>query len=331
MNKPVCRWILCFAGLRTCAWATTYELPADGSAVIGADERTRSTYQDTLVDIARRYSIGYEEIIRANPGVDIWMPGEGINIVLPGRHILPPGPLEGIVVNLPEHRLYYYPKPKKGAKPVVHTYPVSIGSLSWHSPLGETRIVAKEKHPNWYPPEAVRKEHMAAGDPLPKVVPPGPSNPLGEFKMRLAAGGGTYEIHGTNNPIAVGMATTHGCIIMYPEDLAALFALVPVGTKVSLINAPIKVTYVGGDVLLEAHPAVDSEDSAVEPNLELLSQHLERALGSKTVAIHWDFARKALHAATGMLTVVGLEAKDPTPVPAPMEVATVTHPGIQPD
>jgi len=179
---------------------------------------------------------------------------------------------------------------------------------------------------------------MAAGDPLPRVVPPGPSNPLGEFKMRLAAGNGTYEIHGTNNPIAVGMAITHGCITMYPEDLAALFPLVPVGTKVSLINAPIKVAYVGGDVLLEAHPAVDSEDSSAEPDLELLSQHLERALGNHTVAIHWDFARDALYTATGMLTVVGLEANVPAPVPAPIEVATVTHPQpaslaprIQPD
>lgn len=315
-----------------------YELPTDGSAVIGADERTKSTYEDTLLDIARRYSIGYEEIVRANPGIDIWMPGEETNIVLPGSHILPHGPREGIVVNLPEHRLYYYPKPKKGAKPIVLTYPVSIGGMSWHSPLGETRIIAKEKHPNWYPTEAVRKEHIAAGDPLPKVVPPGPNNPLGEFKMRLAAGDGTYEIHGTNNPIAVGMAITHGCITMYPEDVAALFPLVPVGTKVWLINDPIKVTYAAGNLLLEAHPTVDREGLSVEPDLELLSQYLERALEGNTVAIHWDFAREALHAATGILTLVGLEANDPTPDPASMEVATVTHPqpaslapGIQPD
>jgi L,D-transpeptidase ErfK/SrfK len=315
-----------------------YELPADGSAVIGADERTKSTYQDTLLDIARRYSVGYEEIIRANPGVDVWKPGEGTNILLPSRHILPPGPREGIVVNLAEHRLYYYPKPKKDAKPVVLTYPVSIGSVSWHSPLGETRIVAKEKHPSWYPTEAVRKERIAAGDPLPKVVPPGPNNPLGEFKMRLAAGDGTYEIHGTNNPIAVGMASTYGCITMYPEDVAALFPLVPVGTRVSLINDPIKVTYVGGDLLLEAHPAAYSEGLTVEPDLELLSQRLERALGRDAVAIHWDFAREALHAATGIPTLVGLLANDPTPVPASTEVATVTHSqpvplsaGMQPD
>ena len=177
----------------TCVWslaggATVYELPSDGSAVIGVDEHIKATYQDTLLDIAHRYSLGYEEIIRANPGVDMWLPGEGTDIVLPGRRILPPGPREGIVLNLPEHRLYYYPKPRKHQKPEVVTYPVSIGRMDWRSPLGQTHIMTRETHPNWYPPESIRKEHAANGDPLPKVVPPGPKNPLGISKCdwRLA-------------------------------------------------------------------------------------------------------------------------------------------------
>jgi L,D-transpeptidase ErfK/SrfK len=300
--------ILLFASLWTDAWGTVYELPADGSAVVGTDERIKSTYQDTLLDIAHRYSLGYEEIIRANPGVDMWLPGEGTEILLPGRRILPPGPRDGLVVNLPEHRLYYYPKPRKGQHRVVITYPVSIGRMDWHSPLGQTEVVAKQKHPSWYPPESIRKEHARNGDPLPRVVPPGPNNPLGDFKMRLGVGDGTYEIHGTNNPMAVGMAITHGCIRMYPEDVAALFAKVPVGTKVWLINDPVKVTYVGGDLLMEAHPPVDSEGQTVEPNLDLLAQQLDRALGSSVAAIHWDFAREALQSANGMPAIVGVEA-----------------------
>jgi L,D-transpeptidase ErfK/SrfK len=132
--------------------------------------------------------------------------------------------------------------------------------------------------------------------------------------MRLAVGDGTYEIHGTNNPLAVGMAITHGCIRMYPEDVAALFAAVPVGTKVWLINDPVKVAYVDGDLLLEVHPPVDAEGQTVEPNLQLLSKQLDRALGHSTAAIHWDFARAALQAASGMPAVVGLEA-DPDPAP----------------
>jgi L,D-transpeptidase ErfK/SrfK len=313
------KWVLpAFAavvglGLRVSAWATVYELPADGSAVFGTDQRIKATYKDTLLDIARRYSLGYEEIIRANPGVDMWLPGEGTEVLLPGRRILPPGAREGVVINLPEHRLYYYPKPKKGHKALVVTYPVSIGRMDWHSPLGQTWVVAKEKHPNWYPTASILKEHAANGDPLPKVVPPGPKNPLGDYKMRLAVGDGTYEIHGTNNPLAVGMAITHGCVRMYPEDIAALFAAVPVGTKVWLINDPVKVAYVDGDLLVEAHPPVDGQGQTVEPNLELLSRQLDQALGKSTAAIHWDFAREALQAASGMPTVVGLEADfDPT-------------------
>src|ERR1700724_2441407 len=178
--------ILLFASLWTDAWGTVYELPADGSAVVGTDERIKSTYKDTLLDIARRYSLGYEEIIRANPGVDMWLPGEGTDILLPGKRILPPGPREGVVVNLPEHRLYYFPKTRKGEKPVVITYPVSIGKMDWSTPLGETHVISKQQNPSWYPPESVRKEHLANGDPLPKVVPAGPDNPLGDFAMRLA-------------------------------------------------------------------------------------------------------------------------------------------------
>ena len=311
-------WLsLLLMGLVGAAQATVYELPTDGSSVVGADTHIKTVFKDTLLDIARRNSLGYYEIIRANPGVDMWLPGEGTDVMLPGRRILPPGPREGIVVNLPEHRLYYYPKPRKGEKPVVITYPVSIGKMDWKTPIGETRVIQKEKHPNWYPPESVRKEHLANGDPIPAVVKAGPDNPLGDYAMRLAAGNGTYLIHGTNNPMAVGMAITHGCVRMYPEDVAALFPLIPVGTKVWLINEPVKVAFVDGELLLEAHPQVDEEgqNTSTEPDLSLLSDKLDQALGNTTAAIHWDFAKEALQAANGIPTVVGLEA-DPDPGPS---------------
>jgi L,D-transpeptidase ErfK/SrfK len=320
LRKRVNRWLAAsavyFASFCTCAGATVYELPADGSAVLGTDIRVQVTDQDSLLDIARRYGLGYPEIIRANPGVDVWLPGKGQEILLPGRRILPPGPHEGIVVNLPEHRLYYYPNQTPGRKPVVITYPVSIGRMDWRSPLGQTSIIGKERHPSWYPPESIRKEHAAHGDPLPKVVPPGPMNPLGEYKMRLAVGDGTYEIHGTNSPVPIGVAVTHGCIRMYPADVAALFALVPIGTKVWLINEPVKVAYVDGKLFMEVHPPVDGQGQAVEANLEVMSQELRRALGQDTAAIHWEFARQALEAATGKPILVGLQAHlDPASAP----------------
>jgi L,D-transpeptidase ErfK/SrfK len=184
--------------------------------------------------------------------------------------------------------------------------------MDWRTPLGATTIIAKIKNPSWYPPESIRKEHAENGDPLPKVIGPGPDNPLGDFAMRLAAGRGEYMIHGTNNPTAVGMSVTHGCIRMYPEDVAALFAIVPVGTRVRLVNEPVKIAWVGGEVLLEAHPPVDEEGQSVAPDLKVLSQQLNHLLGDSHAAIHWDLARKTLAAADGMPTVVGVAIEPST-------------------
>ncbi len=302
----LCAGVLCCVGACSRASATTYELPTDGSSVIGTDERTRSTREDTLLDIARHYGVGYEEIVRANPGVDVWLPGDNTSILLPGQHILPPGPREGIVVNLPEHRLYYYPKPRYGEKALVLTYPVGIGSPDAHSPVGQTWVLTKERNPNWVPTAAIRREHAAYGNPLPEVVPAGPNNPLGAFRMRLAVGDGTYEIHATNMPVAVGMAVTHGCITMYPEDLATLFPLVPLGAPVRLINQPVKVTYVRGKVVLEVHPPLEGGTLPRRVDLRSLSKAIEQALGVHSAAIHWAFAGQALQAATGMPTVIGV-------------------------
>jgi L,D-transpeptidase ErfK/SrfK len=293
-----------------------YPLPKNENPVVGGDQTVVTVYEDTLYDLARKFSLGSEELIRVNPGVDPWLPGAGTTLVIPNTHILPPGPREGIVVNLPEHRLYYYPKPKRGEMPQVITYPVSIGKMDWRTPLGLTHVIQKIKNPVWYPPESVRKEHAAAGDPLPPKVPSGPDNPLGLFAMRLAAGNGTYLIHGTNNPIAVGLAVTHGCIRMYPDDVEALFPLVPVGTPVRLINEPLKVVWGDGELLLEAHPPVDAEGQSFEPNLDQFSELLQKAVGDKTVAIHWDYAREVLQKANGVIATVGLEADLPEEAPA---------------
>lgn len=317
------RWLILGAlALLSCApaGATQYELADDAPPVFGADQYVKANYEDTLLDIARRYSVGYEEIVRANPKLDLWIPGAGADVLVPGRRILPPAPHEGVVVNLPEHRLYYYPRPRRHEKAVVITYPVSVGKMDWRTPLGQTQIVSKEKLPSWHPPSSVIQEHAERGDPLPKVVPPGPDNPLGEYAMRLAIHPGTYLIHGTNNPQAVGMAVTHGCIRMYPEDIEALFKMVPVGTKVWLINEPVKVAYVDGELLLEAHPQVDAEGQTMEPDLDMLSQRLDHALGSTTAAINWDLARETLQAAQGMPAIVGLQAD----LDAPAEPASAT-------
>jgi L,D-transpeptidase ErfK/SrfK len=299
------------------ARADQFVLPTNGDTVIGHVTTAVARHEDTLLDVARAYGIGYEEIIAANPGVDPWLPGDGTEILIPSRFVLPEAPREGIVINLPEHRLYYFPPAVPGEPRVVRTYPISTARMDWKTPLGVTRIVTKEHMPNWYPPESVRREHALRGDPLPKVVPPGPDNPLGEHKMRLAIPGGAYLIHGTNRPAGVGMQVTHGCIRMYPEDVAELFALVAINTKVNLIDQTTKVGWSRGTLYAERHgPLEGTTDPAHEDPAEM-TRLIEAALGSRTgaVDIDWNGAQQAFAQATGV----------------PVALSTPLRPGTAPD
>lgn len=290
------------------AQANEYPLRDDGGGLFGEVKRIQTRYEDTLIQLARQHSLGYEELLRVNKGVDPWLPGAGTEILIPGQRLLPPGVREGIVVNLPEHRLFYFPKPEKGKPPVVLTFPVSVGKMDWNTPLGVTKVVRKQKNPPWYPPESVRKEHIKRGDPpLPAVVPAGPDNPLGTRSMRLDIPGGAYLIHGTNNPDAVGMAITHGCLRMYPEDIERLFDLTPVGTRVTLINEPVKISRFGGEVWLEVHPPVDEKGQVLTVDIEVFEARLNELLGESEVIIDWEMALRALREATGMPVLVGLE------------------------
>ncbi len=236
--------------------AATYELPADGSDVIGGIATVTASHEDTLIDIARRHGLGYEDIRRANPHVDVWVPGEGTEVVLPTQYVLPPAPREGIVLNLAEYRLYYYPPARDGSRRQVMTYPISIGRMDWETPLGLTRVISKVVNPAWYPPKSVRDEHAAEGRSLARVVPPGPDNPLGKHAMRLDIPG--YLIHGTNRPAGVGMRVTHGCLRMFPEDIDLLFPLIAVNTPVRIINAPVKIGWQDNELVIEVHPVLEN-------------------------------------------------------------------------
>jgi L,D-transpeptidase ErfK/SrfK len=253
--------VLLFGALR----AEIYELPPEGYDVVGAIATVTARQEDTLVDIARRHGLGYHDIVRANPGVNIWLPGEGTEVVLPTRFVLPPGPRRGIVLNLPEYRLYYYPEPVDGEPAYVLTYPISIGRMDWETPLGLTSVISKVKDPSWYPPQSVRDEHAADGRPLPRIVPPGPQNPLGKYAMRLGLPG--YLIHSTNRPAGVGMRVTHGCIRMFPEDIEYLFPNVDVNTAVRIINEPVKIGWFGNVLVMEVHPVLEFAVADADPGL----------------------------------------------------------------
>ena len=310
-------FLLCALSCLGIAQANEYPLREDGADIFGQVERIRTRYEDTLIQIARRYSLGYEELLRVNQGVDPWLPGEGTEVLIPGQRLLPPGEREGIVVNLPEHRLYYFPKPKKNEPATVLTYPVSVGKMDWRTPIGSTKIVSKQKNPSWTPPKSVHEERRRLGEPpLPTVVPPGRDNPLGAHAMRLAIPGGAYLIHGTNNPDAVGMAVTHGCLRMYPEDISTLFERVPVGTKVTLIDEPVKMTKIDGEVWLEVHPPIDDQGRATAVSLEAFEARLDALLGESEVVINWDIALEALRDARGIPVMIGLELLPEEPYPS---------------
>lgn len=242
--------------------ATHRFMLAPGDDVVGRVQVTVAKHEDTFADLARRFNVGYAELVRANPGVDPWLPGEGTEIVLPTEFILPDSPREGLVLNLAQMRLYYFPKPEKGAPkdaPVeVVTHPIGIGKVGWATPEGSTKVVSHVKDPTWTPPLSVRREHEKEGDILPPKVPPGPDNPLGRHMMRL--GWPSYLIHGTNKPPAVGMRASAGCIRLYPEDIAQVYELVPDGTKVTVVNQPFLFGWRGGELLLQAYePLVDDD------------------------------------------------------------------------
>ncbi|MDA8110566.1 MAG: L,D-transpeptidase family protein [Betaproteobacteria bacterium] len=244
------------------ARGASFALPADGSSIVGRVRVIRlDDARNTLFDIARHYDLGYNEITAANPGMSLWLPGAGARIVVPTEFILPPRPWVGIVVDVPRRRLYYFPPPGSGAPARVVTFPIGIAQPGWPTPLGETRIIAKYKDPSWIVPKNILEEHRKAGEPsFPKYFPPGPDNPMGMLAMET--GFPEVFIHGTNHPWGVGMRVSHGCLHLYPEDAAYLFARLKVGTPVRVIDAPVLAGERGGALYLSASPPVADYASA---------------------------------------------------------------------
>ena len=280
------------------AKAKRFLLPEDGIDVIGELTTVTTQYEDTLLDLARRHGLGFEDVVRANPGIDPWVPGEGTEVVMPTRYLLPPGPREGIVINLPELRLYYFPKPKNGAEPEVFTFPISIGRMDWGTPLGQTRVVSRVENPTWYPPKSIRDEHAADNRPLPRVVPPGPDNPLGNHALGLGIPG--YLIHGTNRPAGVGMRVTHGCIRMFPEDIEDLFNRVPIETPVRIINQPYKMGWADGKLLMEAHLPLDEDRQEQRFGPTELTRLFVAVTQSRLVSVDWLRAEEIRSEALGI-------------------------------
>lgn len=292
-------------GLANTALASAYILPPDDQYMVGQLKRLTIGRDTTLSDEARNHNVGFNEIRLANAGIDPWLPQNNSKILLPTQHLLPDAERKGIVLNVPEMRLYYYPKPADEQVPVVITHPISIGRGDWETPLGKTRIINKQQKPDWRPPESIRKEHLEDGDYLPEIVPAGPDNPLGDFALRLNIPG--YLIHGTNKPYGIGMRVTHGCVRMYPEDIAEIFQKVEINTPVNIIHQPYKFGWYLDTLYLEAHPMVDSNNNFIKDLVSLYTavQKINQQLGG-TMEVDWQDALNI--------------ASNPSGVPTPVKV-----------
>jgi L,D-transpeptidase ErfK/SrfK len=264
------------------------------STIVGRD--------DSLLDIARAFDIGHDQIILANPRLNRWVPPIGATVLIPSLYVLPPGERRGIVLNLAELRLYFFP-PRTG---VVHTFPVSIGDYDWETPQGSTTVIAKQIDPPWFPPKSIRREHAEEGEDLPTMIPGGdPDNPLGAFALKLAIPG--YLIHGTDQrrSFGIGMRVSHGCIRLYPEDIEQLYPMVPVGTPVRIIDQPVKAGIRDGQLLLEVHRALseDGGSSLDQPGLEEVLQHL-RPYAEEGIEIDTEVVTATLDRGDGVPTPV---------------------------
>lgn len=276
----------------------TFEVPDAGTDVVGSVKTVPVPSGDTLLDIARRHGLGYQEIRRANPDMDMWIPEPGQSVTIPTRFILPPGPREGVVVNLPEMRLYYYPEPGPNGRRVVKTYPISIGRMDWSTPVGDTQVTTRLENPAWFPPPSVRERAEEQGQTLPRRVEPGPDNPLGDYAIGLDISG--YFIHGTNKPAGVGMRASSGCIRMYPEDIEELVHAVRRGMPVRILDEPIKAGLSrDGRVFLQSYPPLDESQDAPSDARRLAVEAVAEALQNRSARVDYKRLQEAARDAAG--------------------------------
>ena len=266
---------------------------ARGDDVIGRLAVIELEKGDTLPDIARHFGLGINAISAANPGVDVWVPKAGENILLPLGFVLPDAPRRGIVINLATMRLFHYKGDSTSL--VVSTYPVGIGAEDRPTPTGQTRIVRKAARPTWYVPASIAERHRKIGDILPASVPPGPENPLGEYALYLGKTG--YLIHGTNKPASIGLQATNGCKRLYPENIKTLFSDTPVNTPVAIVNQPYLIGQRNGTLYMEAHKPL--EDSGVA-ELQKLHEKLKAIEKKSTRKLDWKKIKEAQAEARGI-------------------------------
>ena len=267
--------------------AENFLLPTPTTTVVGESHWVAADRRESLLDVARRNGLGFTDMKQANPDVDMWVPEEGAQVLLPTSFILPNARRRGAVVNIAEYRLYFFFQ--QAGQDMVATFPISIGRMDWKTPLGDWKVTRKRVQPTWRPPKSIIAEYAADGEVLPRVVGPGPDNPLGDYAINLSAPG--YLIHGTNKPRGVGMQVTHGCLRMLPEDIEWLFPQVPVGLPVNIVNQPVKVGWRDGRLYVEAHEPLEEQSPEA---MDALINQLKFSAQAARVELDIQAVRRAL-------------------------------------
>lgn len=277
----------------TCTLVLAFSAPAMAydKDYVGKMEVYRAKYEDTLVHLAREHRLGFVEMRAANPTLDPWIPGDGAKVVLPKQSLLPDAPRSGIVINLPEMKLYLYQSPN--AMPIV--YPISPGREGLNTPIGSTTIISKRADPTWTPTPRMLKEDPT----LKPFYPAGPDNPLGTHALYL--GFPEIRIHGTNKPYAIGRRASSGCIRMYPEDIKDIFPRVPVSTKVTVVDQPVKVGWIDDKMYVEVSPTQEQslhvENMGDFKSYEINAADIKRITSKAGVfadRIDWEAVRNAV-------------------------------------
>lgn len=294
-------WITLFLTLAAnTILASEFPLPPKGTDIVGQIQTAVVQQGETFASIAQKYNVTYAGMVEANPGINAAKPPGGTVLVIPSQYVLPDAPRKGIIINLAELRLYYFPKNEK----VVYTYPIGIGIQGWNIDPGLNKIAQKQKDPTWYPPPAVRQELIAKGFDIPPFIPAGPDNPLGGYMLRLAPHW-TYLIHGCVDPTTIGRRSSSGCFRMYPEDIQTVFNMVPVGTQVNIINEPYKIGWQDKQLYMEAHLPLQEQLAASKGDMSEVVAAINAKVGKKPANIQWDHAFTLAKQTTGVPEQIG--------------------------
>ncbi|MCF6250317.1 MAG: L,D-transpeptidase family protein [Methylococcaceae bacterium] len=268
---------------------------AEKQSVIGYLGEVEIEEEDSLPLLARYFGLGFDEITQANPDLDPWLPELGHTVKLPLRFILPKASRKGVILNLAAKRLFYFPANKTNT---VVTYPIGIGRKGWKTPTGKTTIIAKKSNPRWVVPKSILLEHTKKGDPLPRIVSAGPDNPLGEFALRLGIPG--YLIHGTNKPYGVGMAISHGCVRLYPENIALLFKQTSIGMQVRIVNQPFLIGWIQKELYIQVYAPAHSNKKQTQKLQSAFKKELSRIEHNSKRHINWSEVDAAITRSDGI-------------------------------